>query len=197
MVSGNSMAHYYFKKGNSWKETPYFNDLAGLSEELAHRPETDIVCVRDVDNKVRVLSERGSAELWFDDKKQINYKLITEDPFGYIKTKSKQTSQQVLASSIKSEYPDAPLQILQLFESPRTGDVVISAKPGFDLRATHENPEHCGSHGSLHRDHMLVPIIMNKNSSSDYARTVDIFPTITEHLGLNTLDNLDGNSLLD
>ena len=95
-----------------------------------------------------------------------------------------------------SNYPDAIVQLLQLFESRRTGDLLISAKPGIDLRARHENPEHCGSHGSLVKSHMMVPIVMNKKVNSSYVRSSDIYPTILKYLDIEIPSGIDGKSLI-
>ena len=195
MVSGNSMAHYYFKNGGGWAEKTYCEDIPLIVDELANRPEIDVVCVRGRDGKIRVINDRGEALVWSDDGKLLNYKPISCDPLGYGFSFEKIDYEKALALSINTDYPDAVLQISQLFESPRTGDVVISAKPGFDLRATHENPEHHGSHGSLYKDHALVPLIINKKVKRAYARTVDVFPTIVEYLGLEVPENVDGKSL--
>jgi hypothetical protein len=107
------------------------------------------------------------------------------------------SSEEALANSFNTEYPDALLQIIQLLEAPRTGDLVLSAAPGYDLRARHENPEHRSSHGALFRDHMLVPLVMNAKVNKEYLRTVDIFPTILSALGYPVPSNIDGISLVD
>jgi bisphosphoglycerate-independent phosphoglycerate mutase (AlkP superfamily) len=109
----------------------------------------------------------------------------------------KMSSEEALAHSFNTEYPDALLQIIQLLESPRTGDLILSAGPGYDLRAKHENPEHRSSHGALFRDHMLVPLVMNAKVNKEFIRTVDIFPTILSFLGQPIPNNIDGISLID
>nr|NIP29950.1 hypothetical protein [Candidatus Dadabacteria bacterium]NIQ14143.1 hypothetical protein [Candidatus Dadabacteria bacterium] len=196
MVSGNSMAHYYFKNGGKWETNTYRNDIPQLIDELADRPEIDIVCAREEEGKIYVRGDNGDANIWFDGEGMINYRSISGDIFGYGLKTIKMLLNEGISNSIKTEYPDAIVQILQLFESPRTGDVVLSAKPGFDLRATHEKPEHCGSHGSLRKEHMMVPILINEKVEKDHARTVDIFPTIIKHLGSNIPEDIDGESLI-
>ena len=59
--------------------------------------------------------------------------------------------------------PDALVQINQMFRISQGRRYNRDrANPGYDLRAKHENPEHCSSHGSLlKRDHMIVPIALN------------------------------------
>ena len=44
----------------------------------------------------------------------------------------------------------------------RSGDIILSAAPGWDFRARCEPIPHASAHGALHRDHMLVPLLMNR-----------------------------------
>ncbi|MEM7009575.1 MAG: hypothetical protein AAF462_10615, partial [Thermodesulfobacteriota bacterium] len=134
---------------------------------------------------------------WIDDDQNINYEKIKGDPFNYNGMPKKMSYEQALSHSYKTEYPDALVQIIQVLESPRTGDLVLSANPGYDLRARHENPEHRSSHGALFRDHMLVPLVMNSKINKECVRTVDVFPTIMKLLGQPLPCNIDGVSLVD
>ncbi len=104
---------------------------------------------------------------------------------------------EALSNTYNTEYPDALLQIIQVLESPRTGDLVLSANHGYDLRARHEKPEHCSSHGALFRDHMIVPLVINTKLKKEHVRTVDVFPTILSLLGQPLPENLDGVSLVN
>lgn len=194
MVSGNSMAHLYFKNGNGWEAGCMKNHLNIKIDELADRPEIDLVCSRDEGGKINIKNGRGEAHIWNDDN-SLFYSKLNGDPLGYGWGERKLNVQESLSESIESDYPDALMQILQLFESPRSGDVIISAKPGYDLRATHEKPEHFGSHGSLHKDHMLIPILVNKKLETDHARSADVFPLMLDHMGVEIPSNIDGNMI--
>lgn len=196
MVSGNSMSNLYFKGGSGWNG---FNpgDIHDFIDKLIARPEIDILLARQQENRIKVMSKRGSAQTWIDSYNKIHYEVIDNDPFGYEALPMIMSSYDALKYSYETDYPDALVQINQLFESPRAGDIVVSASLGYDLRAKHENPEHSSSHGSLHRDHMLVPIAINANIRSEYIRTVDLFPTVLELLGYDIPKSLDGKSLLD
>ncbi len=92
---------------------------------------------------------------------------------------------EALEITFNSEYPDSLYQIHQLFRSRRAGDIVISARVGYDLRDFWEYPEHLGSHGSLHRSHMHVPLIYNQKGWHTYAaRTADLFNSILKWKGI-------------
>jgi len=197
MVSGNSMTNLYFKYNNRWNG---FNPSGykDFIQKLLERPEIDIVLHRCTDNKVRILSRKGSSYTWIDQNDGlIYYKTEDGDPFGYDFMPDRINNSELLNLTYDSDYPDSLLQINQLFESPRTGDIVLSSSNGYDLRAKHENPEHCSSHGSLLKEHMIVPLAINaKISRRDHIRTVDVFPSILELLGKDIPDNLDGKSFV-
>ena len=198
MVSGNSMAHYYFKNSDGWKRHTRCEEIADIVGDLSSRPEVDIVCARTggTGGEVKIINPRGEALLSVDPEGFICYRNVSGDPLGYGFQSRKMDAAESLRLTIDSDYPDAPLQILQLFESPRTGDVVVSSKPGYDLRATHENPEHHGSHGSLHKDHMVVPVLISRPAQCDYIRTADIFSSIVRYLGLDIPQGVDGRDIL-
>jgi hypothetical protein len=76
------------------------------------------------------------------------------------------------------------VQALQLLRSGRAGDLVLSARRGCDLRSNdYEHPEHRGSHGSLDREHMLVPFAISAPVNRERLRTADAFPTILRLTG--------------
>lgn len=197
LISGNAMANIYVKSKDGWGRKSTFEELAGLVDNFIERPEVDIVAGLDHKGRSRIKSTMGEAVTWIDKDGNINYQKIKGDPFNYNGMPKKMSSEEALAYSFNTEYPDALLQIIQLLESPRTGDLILSAGPGYDLRAKHENPEHLSSHGALFRDHMLVPLVMNAKVNKEFIRTVDIFPTILSFLGQPIPNNIDGISLVD
>ena len=91
---------------------------------------------------------------------------------------------EMLARSRESNLPDAPRQLLQLFQSARAGDLVLAAAPGADFRGPWEIPEHRSGHGSLIAEHMEVPIAANVALPDMPIRTVDLMPTVLERLGV-------------
>src|SRR2546422_10694735 len=71
-------------------------------------------------------------------------------------------------------------QLVQLFSSARTGDVVLAAARGSDFREAWEIPEHRAGHGSLIADHMEVPLAASVPLPDAPIRTVDLMPTMLE-----------------
>ncbi len=197
MVSGNAMSNLYVKSPEGWGRRSAFEEMGTLVGNLLERPEIDILAGVDAEGRTRIKSRRGEALAWLDEKGLINYKKLKGDPFGYNGVPRKMTSGEALEQTYGTDYPDAIEQLVQIMESPRTGDLVLSATSGYDLRATDENPEHCSSHGSLHSDHMIMPIVINYKFKKENVRSVDLYPTILELMGHPLPDNYDGVSLVD
>ncbi len=125
-----------------------------------------------------------------------SYDPETADPLGLKAPVRAGNHREALEATFASGYPDALLQIEQLFRSHRAGDIVVSANRGYDLRDFWEIPEHVGSHGSLQREHMMVPLIYNqKNWAAHPARTADLFSTILKWMGKAPFPS-EGDSLL-
>ena len=197
MVSGNAMTHMYIKSPQGWGRRSTFEELSGVVDRLLERPEVDIVAGLDENGRVRIKSERGEALAWLDSDSYLLYERIDGDPFGYNGFPHKMDLYETLKLSFYTNYPDALLQLIQLLESPRSGELLVSAREGFDLRAKHEKPEHCSSHGALFREHMVVPLCLNTKIKREFVRTVDIYPTILSLLGRPVSPGIDGVNLVE
>jgi hypothetical protein len=183
-VSGNAMAHLYLRQ-----------PMPELTDWLLTKPAVDIVAARAEDGKIRVDSRRGSAIL-SERAGGIKYKVLTTDPFDYATIPKKLDSETALQITAASGHPDGLIQLAQIFRSARTGDVVVSAAPGFDLRDQFERPEHRSSHGALHVAHMNVPLAINARVEGGPVRTADVFSMVLEHLGIEAPPGIDGRSRL-
>ena len=199
MVSGNSMAHIYLKNGQGWGKRMYLDELeknhAGLLSDLIHLPQVDLVACLDEDRGICVYGSGGKARIR-EREGNIDYSVEGEDPFGYKGLPQTLNHTTSLEHTFDSDYPDALVQLIQIFKSRRSGDIILSAQKGFDLRARFEWPEHKASHGSLHREHMLVPLFINIKIQPRKIRTADIFPSILELLGREGTNEIDGKSFV-
>lgn len=192
MVSGNGMAHVYRLRAGA---EPNALD-SGLAETLLAQEAVDHVIGRRPDGTVVVRSSGGRAEIARAGER-ISY-AVTEgaDPFGYgPELVGRHDDRELLGRTWETEYPDAPAQVLQIFESRRCGDLVVTARPGFDLRARFEKPRHAGTHGGLHRLHVRTPLLASHPLRPGPARTVDVLPTLLDALGVAVPAGLDGRSL--
>lgn len=198
MVSGNGMANVYFKNGQGWKGRAHWESLLAREDRIIDRfvqqPEVDLLAAQREDGAVVVKSKRGEAVI--SGNGSIRYEVKGGDPFGYGELPSTMTDRESLKLTEKTDYPDAPAQLLQIFRSARAGDVILSAAKGSDLRLRYEIHEHKSSHGSLHWEHMQVPLVTNVRLPEGPVRSVDVFPTVLKLLGREVPANIDGKSLL-
>jgi hypothetical protein len=190
MVSGNGMTHLYFKGPGGWHEPASFEQISHhslLLDELRFRPEVDLVVARGLDGSLHLLSEMGHAALTYSEsEKMFTYKIIASDPLELFPQKSTQflPLHDTLKLTINTRHPDVFVQLWQVFLSQRCGDVIVTSKTGFDLRKKFEHPLHKASHGSLTREHMLVPLISNVSFGSEPLRSVDVHATVKSILGI-------------
>ena len=91
-----------------------------------------------------------------------------------------------------TDHPDSLVQIIELADAPRSGEILLSAARDWDYRAKWEPIPHVSSHGALHREHMLVPLIMSRPTSGTPRRTVDVLPSVLRAIGRPVPDGLDG-----
>lgn len=197
-VSGNGMVHIYFKNGD-WKSPCYREHLKRMNPDpiavFLEQPAVDLAMSRNADGWIEVQSRRGSATLREQDG-MLEYRTLAQDPFGFDQLPHRMTEEETLRLTWDSEYPDALVQIAQIFRSPRCGDLLLSAEPGYDLRKKWESPEHRSSHGSLRREHMMTPFCMSRSIRRTHPRSVDVFKTVLELLGKELPAGVDGRNLL-
>ncbi len=192
MVSGNGSAQVYLDP-LSERRRP----LAGaeipddLLDFLVSLPGVDLVALRDGHGGVRVRSGRGSATVT-DVAGSVRIANDGDGDVFAIGASGVFEDRALLERTLPGPLPDAPRQLLSLLAERRTGDLVLSAKLGFDFRDDWEIPEHRAGHGALIREHMLVPLAASIPLPDVPMRTADLMPTILERLGVAAPDGIDG-----
>ncbi len=199
MVSGNGMGHVYFRAKRGWEERMCFEDIRELKPdpvtEFLCRSEIDLVASRAHDGGVWVVGQNGEARI-FERGGRYTYEILSGDPLGYGPLSPELDAEQAHALTFETDYPDGLVQLAQIFEAPRAGDLILSAKVGCDLRSCeYENPDHHASHGSLYREHMHVPLAINTPVQNDRLRTVDLFPSILQLTGRPFPGDIEGRTV--
>jgi hypothetical protein len=198
MVAGNGMGHIYLKGPEKWTSRPpadvHLESHPTLVDDLLAEEAVDQIIYRDADGRVQVRSRRGAAAITLG-REKVLYDVRGNDPFGYPSLPREMTRQEALARTLDTDYPDAPVQVAQVFDSPRAGDFLVSATRGWDLR-THERVDHRSCHGTLHREHMKVPFAISHKTADRPTRSVDVFPTILNLFKKPVPPDLDGVSLI-
>jgi hypothetical protein len=199
MVSGNASAQVYLRPGVSrshrWS-IPHIESgqVDGIPTDLVEFLANldGVALVAGVDGAdVVVVSREGRARLVDLGDGRIKYDPETADVLelgGFSATKHER---DWLAYSMDCRFPDAPAQLLQLFRSDRTGDLVLSATEHADLRDDWEFPEHRAGHGGLTREHMRCVVAINRPLKGP-KRSADVFGVILNHLGHAEPSGIDG-----
>jgi len=200
MVSGNAMSHVYLELDRAAR--PFWPELAArwepIAERLLARDSVDLLLLVHAPHRCEVRSGhgRGRAMIGRADSAITYEPLDGGDPLGLggrVRALSPDDAHDACAHS---DYPDALVQILQLAESSRAGELMLSATRGWDFRARYEPMPHVSSHGALHREHMDVPLLLNRPAARAPRRTVDVMPSALSALGLPVPAGLDGTSFL-
>ena len=198
MVSGNAMAHIYLELDR--RERPWWPSLTDrwspLADALLDRPSVDLMILPHSPEAFEVRSRDRGAAMLLVTGGAYRYRLMTGDPLG-IGAQDRLNDDEAYALSMTSDYPDALVQIARLASAPRSGEIILSAARNWDFRAQYEPIPHVSSHGALHREHMLVPLLTNRPVSRQPRRTVDVMPSALDALGLAIPAGLDGVSFLD
>ena len=198
-ISGNSFANVYLASEGRWERPLLGDELeAGhgrLLEALRGRREIEWVAYRGNQGAIKIASGEGTALLnkegeWY------TYCFEDSDPLRLGLGGARVHRSDALSLTADSPFPDALEQIWHLFKSSRTGDIVVTSPPGYDLRGRREWPEHHSSHGALCSKHMKVPVLSNRPLSFEGpVRTVELFPTIVDSLDLDPTKPYPGRSL--
>lgn len=202
MVSGNAAAHVYLKPGvrrsRRWSLPAIeAGDVPGIPRDLADRIANlaGVALVAATDGSdVVIVSKEGRARIVPGSSENISYRPESADVLGLGGESVEATAAEWVGLSYDTAFPDATVQLLQLFRSRRAGDLVVAAAPGADLRSDWEIPEHRSGHGSLTAEHMRCVVATNRPVSGPM-RTVDLFPLMVEHLGHEIPPGIDGQLL--
>ena len=183
-ISGNSFASLSFlDKKDHYLSKDLKEKHGHVLDEFVKEDAIDFIIYRDDFKTFRIQNAKGEAVIRVNGQGQFTYVLETADPLGIGSIPQPISKEEAYNKTFESEYPDALHQIEQLMSSERAGDVVVSAATGYDLRDFWEIPEHKGSHGSLHWEHMHVPILTNqKDLMSRPVRTSHIHGVIKNWL---------------
>ena len=198
MVSGNAMAHVYVDLAR--RTRPWWPALAPrwkpLADALLQRPSVDLLLLPHGVGRCEVRTrDRGSAIVERRGER-FAYRLGTGDPLGLGRELDGLDAASAYEATIATDYPDSVVQIARLAGAGRSCELILSAARGWDFRARYEPIPHTSSHGALHREHMLVPLLTNRPVDGIPRRTVDVMPSALVALGLPVPAGLEGTSFV-
>jgi hypothetical protein len=203
MVSGNAMAHVYVELAR--RERPWWPQLAGawtpLADALLARPSVDLLLLPHSEDCCLVRARgRGSAMVersrgWSGELRYA-YRPVDGDPLLLGGEIDPLDATEAHERTLRSDYPDSLVQIAHLAGAARVGELILSAARGWDFREKYEPIPHVSSHGALHREHMLVPLLVNHPVATVPRRTVDVFTSAMTALGVDVPAGAEGHSFV-
>jgi hypothetical protein len=197
MVSGNAMAHLYVDLAR--RQRPLWPRMDArwrdLADALLDRPSVDLMVLPTADGALVRHAARGEARVTLRDGRY-TYRWTTGDPLGLGAELDSVGADEAHEATLPTDYPDAVVQVAHIALAPRSSEIILSASRGWDFRSRYEPIPHVSSHGALHREHMLVPLLVNQRPAGHPRRTTDVMPSALRALGLAVPPGLDGQSFL-
>jgi arylsulfatase A-like enzyme len=198
MVSGNAMAHIYADL--ELRTRPFLRGLSArareLGEHLIQRDSVDLLLVPLDDARCAVWSRTRGRAVVQRRGDRLSYLPLDGDPLGVGQPLDNVDCGDAHEATRHTDYPDSIVQIARLAASSRAGDFILSAARDWDFRARYEPIPHVSSHGALHREHMLVPLLTSRPTARAPRRTVDVMPSALAALGVDIPSGLDGRSFV-
>jgi hypothetical protein len=197
MVSGNAMAHIYVdldERARAWWPR-LTNRWRALADVLLARPSVDLLLLPQSKECCEVRSRARGSAVVTRTHNLYRYERVSGDPLS-LGADIAGSADETHDALRHSDYPDAIVQIVELAGAARSGDLILSATPGWDFRARYEPIPHRSAHGALHRDHMLVPLLTNRPPARTPRRTTDIFASTLAALGVPAPPEMDGQSFI-
>ena len=198
MVSGNAMAHIYVDLDR--RERPFWGRMSEPGRELA-----EVLLARDSVDLLLVPKDATTCAVWTRSRGRgsivrsgNSYSYLTDegDPLGVGRDLLRVSAREAYEATASTDYPDSVVQIARLAGCDRSGDMILSAAREWDFRARYEPIPHVSSHGALHREHMVVPLLLSHTPARAPRRTTDVMPSALAALGMSIPPGLDGESFV-
>ena len=218
--NGLREASVSLRAGASWNDRPTLEQILGLpaalglpaGEDMPARllsPAVELVAIRVDPDEVRVHGHEGAAAIRRLPSAQgeplYEYRVLEgDDPLGYGGDDRLRdwlaiahTSREWLQATADLRHPDVVPQLVEAFDDPRSGDLILFAATGWDF----SRDLYLGGHGGIERDEMIVPLWLagpgiRAGAEVPAARLVDLVPTLLELAGVQTEgQEFDGVSL--
>ena len=196
-VDAGRVAMIHLRGTGGWARRPEAAEVRAWVEQspsLTDLPAVELVAIRDGADAVTVLSRHGRARI---ERRPAaggsEYRVAGQegDPLGYgpypsaraLVERGWHDSRAWLEATLQTPCPDFVPQVVEMFDSRRTGDVVAFAADGWMLY-----PRERAGHGSCLARDMAVPMFfagpdLPRGAAVMAGRLVDLVPTLLELLG--------------
>ena len=206
VINGNTLNYLYLRApGDAWTRraapgaarayAPRGGAPVDLVPLLLAEPAVETVVLTGADGSVEVHAAGGRARIRDAGGGRLAYSLEEgQDPLGLpaeLADGTPRTDAEWLAASHAGPYPDGVVRLWRLLRAPDAGDVVVLARPGWDLASDYEVMvgNYRGGHGGLRADQLRVPYVLSgpgvpRGVERATARAEDVGATVLKLLGL-------------
>lgn len=215
-IGADRHAAIHLRGKRGWAFRPTIAEVEAFitaAPALHEQPAVDCVLTRAGADRIKVWSSRGSVIIERQGfAKIVRYRMTQRQgsPLGYDRYGENlsrfvdagwHSSREWLQATAQTDRPDFVPQVVEMFDSTRTGDVMVFAADGWDFSTWQK-----GAHGScLARDMQIAMYFAGPSlphgTSIKYARLVDLVPTIVGLLSegnrLERVPFIDGINLMD
>jgi arylsulfatase A-like enzyme len=227
VTGGDRRCNIHLRAGEHWWRRPSPPEIDGFARrfgrdrggclapprslvtDLAIQEAVEVAVVRLGEETVDVVGRLGRGRIdriRRDGRKLYRYRVLGgTDPLGYASEPEAAAlidgehhdADAWLEATLDTGKPDCVVQLIELNDSRRTGDITLYAAAGWDFRGVDS-----GGHGGLLRWEIVVPWVvagpgLPAGAKLRGARTVDLMPTILELIGRADAiaPGLDGRSI--
>ena len=163
--------------------------------KLLGEEEVDWIAIRDGFDRVRIYDTKGGEATLTQTNigKQFFYAYAykNRDPMEYADNKKislldgrAHPADDWVQQTAASKRPNGVMELSNLFQNPRVGDILIVTKEPWGYRKVK-----AGTHGSLNQDDMHIPLFIAgpgiPHGHFKIARGVDLFPTVLTWFGID------------
>ena len=207
VINGNMLNYVYLRDpeapaGQEWRQPLKESQLSAYGERhvdviggLLQDPAVELVILRgDAPGQSVVRGKDGFGVIAAEKNGLYRYRAEGTDPLGYTQRGLGdglgRTAEQWLLSTHDTDYPDAVYRIAALMAEEDTGDLVVTAREGWDFGAGYELVvgNYHGGHGGLRADQLRVPYVLAgpgvAHTRLPTARAEDVGATLMTLLGL-------------
>ncbi|MEE9211762.1 MAG: alkaline phosphatase family protein [Phycisphaeraceae bacterium] len=208
-TDGGRRAVIHLRGRGGWYSQPDQAEVDELIDQLVQIPAVELVVCRGQPHQVRMRTRdlSAAAERKVEGSTAFyRLRLFEGNWLGYLEKPIPESglvspwhdSRDWLRISARGYCPDFVVQIVEMFDSPRAGDIVLFAAEDWAFDGW------SSGHGSCLAADMHVPMYfagpeLQAGGQIDYARNVDIMPTVLDLLGqahrLNDIEPIDGRSV--
>jgi arylsulfatase A-like enzyme len=192
VVGGDRRAVIHLPGPAGWYQRPDFVQVMAVldppdtdREPLWMQPAVQMALLprrgSDGSTTIELYSPLGRCRLrrrWVGGTVQYGYEIVTSDALAGAIQPGWHDAETWLAITVDGPFPDLVVQMVELFDSPRAGDVMLIARRGWDFARGDR-----GGHGGVLAREMLVPLVLAGpgipgGQTIERARLVDVAPTL-------------------